>query len=309
MRYFDAHFDTITRTADAGLDMFKNDMHISFDKLKKFDQYAGVFAIWQDDTISGEKAYEGFWRYYDYFTKQVEKYGDMVSFCKTKNDYEKALADKKIAAFLSIEGGLALNGDVNNLDKFHEAGVRLMTLTWNNRIDLCDGVATQENLGFSQFGRDVIKRMSKLRMIIDVSHLSERGFWELMEMEHGVVVASHSNSQMFCEYMRNLTNEQITALKAAGGGVGINLYDKFISNYPNPGIRHLIKHIDNILSLGGEDMVFIGADFDGIETPVKGLENVEKMDVLYEELLKLYPESTVKKIFYENLERFMMTSL
>ncbi|MBQ1375817.1 MAG: dipeptidase [Clostridia bacterium] len=310
IRYFDAHCDTVTRTADAGLSMYENDMHISFSKLRRFKNYAGIFAIWQDDTKTPEEAYEGFFKYYDYFVGETKKYKDIVTFCKSRADYDAAVKAGKIAAILSIEGGLPLNGDTGNLDKFHEMGVRLMTLTWNRYNGIADGITEETGRGLTDFGRKVVERMGKLNMLIDVSHLSVRGFYDVMEAHKGIVVASHSNSIAECSHRRNLTDEQFGLLKASGGGCGINLYADFISDRTTAHISDVVRHIEHFMALGGEDSLFIGADFDGIERTVKGLEDVVHIENLYEELLKLnYKEKTVKKLFYDNLERIMLTVL
>ncbi|MBR2742965.1 MAG: dipeptidase [Clostridia bacterium] len=310
IRYFDAHCDTITRTADAGLSMYENDMHISFSKLKRFKSYAGIFAIWQDDTKTPEAAYDGFFKYYDYWISETKKHSDIITFCKSRADYESAKREGKIAAFLSIEGGLPLKGDAHNLDKFYEAGVRLMTLTWNRYNGIADGITEQTGRGLTDFGREVVARMGSLNMLIDVSHLSVRGFYDVFEAHRGIVVASHSNSIAECSHRRNLTDEQFGLLKASGGGCGINLYADFISDRFEAHISDVVRHIEHFMALGGEDSLFIGADFDGIERTVKGLPDVVHIENLYEELLRLnYPEKTVKKLFYDNLERIMLTVL
>ncbi len=310
IRYFDAHCDTITRTADAGLSMYESDMHISFSKLERFKNYAGIFAIWQDDTKTPAEAYDGFFKYYDYFVSEIEKRKDIVAFCKERTDYETAVKEGKIASFLSIEGGLPLNGRLDNLDKFYKMGVRLMTLTWNRYNGIADGITEETGRGLTDFGREVVAHMGKLNMLIDVSHLSVRGFYDVMEAHKGIVVASHSNSIKECSHRRNLTDEQFLMLKASGGGSGINLYADFISDRQTAHISDVVRHIEHFMALGGEDSLFIGADFDGIERTVKGLSDVVHIENLYEELLKLnYKERTVQKLFYDNLERIMLTVL
>ncbi len=302
IKYFDAHCDTVTTACDKKISIYKNNLHIDIKKLREFKKYSGVFAIWQNDDIRGQAAFSGFLNYVEYFKKQVEEYSECIMFCKTKKDYLISLQQEKISAFLSIEGGSVLAGDIDNLKKVHNEGVKMITLTWNGANEISGGIGDEKGLGLSNFGKQVVKEMKNLKMIVDVSHISQQGFYDVFENTDAMVIASHSNSKKICGHRRNITDEQFGMIK--------NFYPPFLTNKEYAQISDVINHIEHFMSLGGMDSIFIGADFDGIENTAVGLENVCKVQNLYNELLKLnYKEALVKKIFYDNLEKIIITSL
>lgn len=310
IRYFDAHCDTITTALDKNVSLYKNDLHISIENLRRFKKYSGVFAIWQGDEIRGEAAFLGFLKYLNYFKSEIEKNNQYIMFCKDIADYNTSIKHQKISAFLSIESGCALAGDIENLEKVYNEGVKILTLTWNGENELSGGIGDNQGLGLSDFGKQVVKQMQKLKMIVDVSHVSEKGFYDVFENTNAMVIASHSNSKAICEHRRNITDKQFEMLKNCGGGVGINFYSQFLTNKDSATLSDCLNHIEHFMSLGGMDSVFIGADYDGIESTAIGLENVIKVETLYNELLKHnYKESLVRKIFYDNLEKIIISSL
>ena len=312
--YFDAHCDTISKSYDQKTGLFDSSNHLDLNSAKNIKKYAQVFAIWLDDKLyAKDNAVERFFSLYNFFTDQTQKNSDKMIFCKNKKDYDSALESGKIAAFLSIEGAIALGDELDNIEGFHELGVRLMTLTWNFENFLGSGVFsknTDEKL--TVYGKQAVARMKKLNMIIDVSHLNEAGFWDVMSMEGGIVVASHSNSKTVCSHRRNLSDEQFRAIVNTGGGCGINLFPGFLAPvYKNSAdVRDIIKHIEHFLSLGGQNAIFIGADFDGIDTLCTDIDCPCSLNILREELMRLnYNDNLIEDIFYNNLERLMLKSL
>ena len=301
--YFDAHCDTITTCLDSGQALFENSYHIDLLRAQKFTPYAQIFAIWIDDDTRGAAAQERFWQAYAFFIAQLKENAGRLSLCTGAKTYENAIESGVPAAFLAVEGGQGLGGDICQVEKLYTAGVRLMTLTWNGENELGYGCMCPEAKGLKPFGRQVLTEMNRLHMLIDVSHLNEAGFWDVMETGEAIV-ASHSNAKAICDHKRNLTDAQFSALMKAGGGVGINLYAPFVGE--NPTVDTLINHIEHFWGLNGEDCLFIGADFDGIDTPVKGFSQIGDMENLYERLLqKNYSENLLHKLFYENLQRIM----
>jgi membrane dipeptidase len=305
--YFDSHCDTMTACLDSCQELNKNICHIDLNRISFFKHYSQIFSVWIDDETRGEQASKRFLQVYDFFISQMEKYADRISFCKNKEEYEQARKQRKATAFLSIEGGQAFGGQLDNIERFYNLGVRMTTLTWNGENELGYGSMCGSKKGLTPFGKEAISQMKRLNMIIDVSHLNESGFWDVME-NGGHIVASHSNSYSICKHKRNLTDKQFIALAKNGGGTGINIYTPFV--HKNASLDHIIDHMEHFWSLGGEDHVFIGADYDGIDNTLPELKDVIGMEKLYNRLLqKNYPESLLHKLFYQNLEAIMLQVL
>lgn len=305
--YFDSHCDTITVCLDSCQEINENLGHIDLKKAKSFKSLSQVFAVWTADEVKGEQAVKRFLQVYDYFLAQTQKYQDQIMFCKNKEDYKEARQQQKVAAFLSIEGGQVFGGQIENIKKYHDLGVRMATLTWNGENDLGYGCMCGSVKGLTPLGKQAIGQMKELNMIIDVSHLNETGFWDVLE-NGGIIVASHSNAKAICPHKRNLTDEQFIALMKNGGGAGINIYTPFVGKQVT--LDHIIAHIEHFWSLGGENSVFIGADYDGIDTTLPELKDITGMEKLYSRLLqKNYSENLLHKLFYKNLETIIIKSL
>jgi len=182
-----------------------------------------------------------------------------------------------------------------------------MCLTWNHRNELADGVFEQESGGgLTLFGRNVVKEMNRLGMLIDVSHLGEKGFWDVIECSKSPIAATHTNAKTVCNHQRNLNDEQIKALASSGGVIGINMYSPHLTDNSKATISDVIAHIEHVISIGGEDCVGIGADFDLIEDTPEGINGTEDMYKLFDELFKLnYPQRIIEKIAGGNFLRLV----
>ncbi|MDO7905754.1 membrane dipeptidase [Paenibacillus sp. JX-17] len=197
-------------------------------------------------------------------------------------------------ALLALEGVDGLEGRLMYVDLCYLLGVRVMGITWNYANWAADGILEQRNGGFSTKGRAFIKRCGELGLLLDVSHLSEHGFWELMELSDKPPIASHSNTRACCSHPRNLTDEQITALVAREGRIGITFVPQFTKAAVPVTNTDLLKHLEHICSRGGASHIMFGSDFDGIETHIQGLEHAGKYPSLIDLLLKHYPEPIVR---------------
>ncbi|EMS71064.1 dipeptidase [Ruminiclostridium cellobioparum] len=311
MLIVDAHCDTITTIMKCGEGLRKNNCHIDISRLKNYDSYVQFFAAF----ISPEHAKMGALKrtlsIIDRLYQEIENNKQDIMLCCNYNDMEDAFAGRKIAAVLTIEGGEALEGSLASLRMLYKMGVRGMTLTWNYRNQIADGVIDGiSGGGLTPFGRDVITEMNRLGMLIDVSHISEAGFWDVINLTAAPIIASHSNSKKLCSHPRNLTDEQLLALKKNGGVTGLNLYPVFLNDGGKASIKDALSHIEYIVALTGEDTLGLGSDFDGIESTPEGLEGVQCYSNLLNELLKLnYSEGLVKKIAGENFIRVIKSVL
>ena len=180
----------------------------------------------------------------------------------------------------SIEGGDCLNGDLSRLDYFYKRGVRAMGLTWNNENPLSGGADSPEK-GLTPLGILAIKRMEELGIAVDLAHISEKGFWDALEVIKKPPIVSHTAANALYPHRRNLTDGQIRAVAARGGVIGICLYPVFLGC---AALETVARHIAHIRNVGGEDCVGIGTDFDGIDSLPDGISGVEDMPKLFEML-------------------------
>ncbi|MFB0557662.1 MAG: dipeptidase, partial [Candidatus Bathyarchaeia archaeon] len=180
-------------------------------------------------------------------------------------------------------------------------GVRMVGLVHSLRNPLADGVAdTRTGGGLSELGVQAVEELDRLGVVIDVSHLSDAGFWDLIDVAKGPIVASHSNARAVCDHPRNMTDQMIRALSDAGGVMGMN-FAPFFVHLAKPSVETLVDHIDHIVGLVGPNHVGLGSDFDGIPSTPKGLEDVTKMLNITAELVRRgYSEEDTMKILGGN---------
>ncbi len=301
----DAHCDTITTIMETDEKLRENKGHIDLSRLKQYDSFVQFFAAFISPKHAKMGALCRAIDIIDRLYREIENNKNDIMLCRNYNDIMKATQSKKVAAVLTIEGGDALEGSISALRMLYELGVRAITLTWNYRNQIADGVAdSSTGGGLTPFGKEVVNEMNRLGMIVDVSHLSEAGFWDVINTTTKTIIASHSNSKKICGHRRNLTDEQLLALKKNGGVTGINLCPEFIYSEGKTTMKHVLDHIEHIVALTGEDTLGLGADYDGIDETPQGLEGVQCINDLLNELLKLnYSETLVNKIAGENFLR------
>jgi membrane dipeptidase len=242
----------------------------------------------------------------DFFYEQVEENKEEIKSIVDTSGIDSALKSGKKAALLSIEGGHVLEGSISVLRLFYRLGVRCVTLTWNGRNEVADGVAERgTGGGLTEFGKKVVREMNRLGMLIDVSHLSEAGIRDVLSISEAPVIASHSNCYSICNHPRNLTDEQIVAIARKEGLIGINFYPEFLGK-GEISLDTVIEHIEHVTSLVGVDYLGLGSDFDGIDKTPAGLEDVGKLPKLTERLLKRsYKEEDIRKILGKNFLRVL----
>ncbi|HHV29821.1 dipeptidase [Acetivibrio mesophilus] len=307
----DAHCDTITKIMEDGTGLRKNNCHIDIERLKSIGNYVQFFAAFIDPSYCQAYPLKRALQIIDEFYSQIEANKDDIMTCRNYNDIEEAVKSGKIAAVLSIEGGEALQGDLGVLRMLYKLGVRSICLTWNYRNEIADGVKDESSGGgLTPFGRKVIKEMNELGMIIDLSHISKTGFWDVLECTSAPVIVSHSNAQKLCPHRRNLTDKQILAIKDNGGVIGVNLYPEFLNNSKEATLKDVINHIEYISSLVGPEHIGLGADFDGIESVPTGINGVQDIEKIFNELAKLnYSNENIEKFAGKNFLRVIQNVL
>lgn len=306
--FIDAHADTITRAAGASpvdLSMLLENSHWDLHRAKDGRVVCQVMAMCTCSRDTSGCPAKSVLEMIDAAHLLASAHPDKTLIALNSSDILRAAREGKVAMLLSIENGLALEGSVRVLRNFYRLGVRAMGLTWHYRNDIADGIAEEHGKsGLTVFGTEVVKEMQTLGMVVDVSHMNIAGFWDVLEKTKGPVIASHSNARVVCKHARNLYDDQIKALAARGGVMGINFCADFLSDSGNTSLDDIVKHIDHIVSLAGPGCVGLGSDFDGIPKPPEKVENVSKLPVIAEELLrKGYKEADVRKISGENFFR------
>ena len=243
----------------------------------------------------------------DRFYKECESIPELVP-VKSYQEIIDAKQNGKAAGLLSIEGADVIEGRIELLGVFHRLGVRMVGLVHSLRNQLADGVADRRTGGrLSELGVQAVEELDRLGIIIDVSHLNDEGFWDILEHTKNPVIASHSNSRAVCNHPRNMTDEMITALAKNNGVMGMNFAPAFV--HPTEAtLEGVVDHIDHIVDLVGPDHVGLGSDYDGIPSTPRGLEDVTKMPDITRELIKRgYLEEDIKKILGGNHLRLFKT--
>lgn len=297
---FDGHCDTPWKMARYGYGLKSNNLHIDLDRAGKFSNYAQFFAIW--DTPEACAGGDRFTPILNNLLSQLDKNSEKIILCKSAMQAQSAFEAGKAAAFIGLEGAHIIYCRPDLLEIAYSRGVRSLNITWNNANTLSGSHCRERERGLSDLGRQFVRLCNRLGIIVDVSHLSVPGFWDVTETTSSPIIASHSNSRGIFEHTRNLSDDQFRAIVELGGVAGINLYPDFIGTKPD--MDSLIKHILHFLDLGGDKNISIGTDFDGIDMPVKGIGGIDELDRLYDKMLScgIY-EKTAKDIFFNNLMR------
>lgn len=303
MNYFDLHCDTISECYNKQEGLEKNTIQLSLQRGNNIKEWVQTYAIWMSDELNDIEAYEYFNKVYDYFLEQMKVLQEQICFCRNSIEIGDALSKGKRVALLAIEGSRALGSRVERVQEFYDKGVRMMTLTWNGKTAVADGCMLEEASGLTEFGKCVVKRMEEVGMLIDVSHLAEKGFWDVTKTVSAPFIATHSNSKTICNHPRNLTDQQFKVFVERKGLVGMNFYPLFINNTMTGKIKEILPHIDHFLELGGEDVIALGSDFDGAKMPID-LKDISQVDRLYGLLLNRYGKEQAEKIMYGNSMAF-----
>jgi membrane dipeptidase len=308
----DGHCDTVSLLDVGEYDFARqNDIgHVDLPRLQAGGVNVQVFALYQEPRFKPVGAMKRTLVLLNKFTKEVENNIDQITLVKDYQEIEEAYRQGKIAAILSIEGGDALEGDAEVLEVFHALGVRALGLTWNNRNCLADGVG--EDLaggGLTSLGREVVKLCGRKNILIDLAHISKKGFTDTVNLAAGPIIVSHANAWKLCPHKRNLTDEQLKLIRDLGGVVGVTFYPPFVKE-SRATMEDLLNHFAYMAELIGTDYIGIGSDFDGIDETLAPLTDVSKMPLLTEGLLaKGFTKEEVVKILGLNFLRVLKQTL
>ena len=300
----DMHCDLPLYVAD-GRKLSSNEGQWSLDKLKNEHTYIQVFANFVDKSLF-DNPFERINSLIISFIRELAKTDMRLVTEKEELNYN--ISNGIHSAVLAIEGGEALGGKIENIKYFYDLGVRFLTLTWNrvNQIGFASSPDVKK-APLTPFGKEVVKEMNRIGMIADVSHLCEEGFWSVAEISTKPFCATHSNSKKLCNHHRNLTDEQFCEIVRCQGLVGVNYYNDFLEENPEDAdIASIIKHIEHFMALGGENVICLGGDLDGVDQLPNGLTGVGDVHKIAEELAKInYSDVLIEKIMGKNVIDFL----
>lgn len=304
MSLIDLHCDTAIRLLYEDLKLKESICSIDINKLKKARSKAQVFAHFIElDLFSNP--YDEFIRVYKNFIKEINENKEEIEVVRNLKELNEANRNNKIGAFLSIEEGEVLEGDIDKIQEVYDLGIRLITLTWNfeNSIGYPNSGYKFKEKGLKEKGIEMVLKMEELGIIADCSHLSDGGFYDLVKILKKPFIATHSNSREITDHPRNLTDDMIKALANKGGVMGMNFCAPFMGKSKVTTIESMVRHIEHIRNVGGIDVLAIGGDFDGISNKVE-IEDIGEINKLRGALIKRgFTAYDIDKIFYKNVER------
>ena len=309
MRDVEPYATEIAEQAKLGIDtsgtLATNGGALALDRMAAY-AWCQCFAVWVPDIYDVEGARGFYRRARGWFFDQVREHGDMVEQVRDARRITDVLASGKTAAMLTIENGSLIGEDLGIVDELAADGVKMVTLTWNGKNSIGSGKCSHE--GLTEFGKRAVRALEDARIVVDVSHLNDEGFADLLKVARRPFAASHSNARSVCNVPRNLTDDEFRAICDCGGVAGVNYYRGFIVERDCPAageatFDELCAHIEHFLNLGGEDALVLGSDYDGSDVPV-WLDRCEKVEDFHTKLVRRFGRQVVDKLFFDNARAF-----
>lgn len=317
---FDGHSDIWTdvtmRTLNGESDIIRK-YHLN--KLKAGKISGSIFVIWIDPPYTDEP-YKRSMQIVNSINTELEYCKDSIFLAKSFDDIEKALKENKIYVFIGLEGLSSIGENLDLIDFYYDFGARHASLTWNEENSLATGARGNPNRGLTELGRKAVRKIHQKNMILDVSHLNEKSFWDVANETDKPIIASHSNCRTLCDVPRNLTDVQLRKISELNGLVGINSFNEFVhKDLEKQNIEMLVKHVVHMVDVMGIDHIGIGMDycdflddssmssFSSQETSyTKGLEDASKTYNLIIELERAgFSKEEIEKIAYKNFHRII----
>ena len=302
----DLHCDTIMQLLDhpdSG-DLYRNTWKIDIEKLQKAHSKVQDFALF----VNLGKTNDPYGRYEEMrnlCTTQIHLYGEHIQHVLSYQDVESVYESGKIGALMSIEEGGVLGGDLDKLKQAYQDGVRLITLTWNYPNGLGEPHCGEQHKKLTSKGIEFVEAMQDLGIIVDCSHLNDAGTEQLGDILDAPFVASHSNAREVTAHPRNLPDNLIKLIANKGGVIGLNFAQSFLGTSPVSRIEDIVKHGLYLINKGGEDVVALGTDFDGIK-PNTEIKDASEMYRLYDAFKEAgLSVEQCEKLFWKNADRLL----
>ena len=302
---FDLHCDTaltlLGESRNEAGSLKKNQLHIDLERASKLEAYCQCFACFTTPMMQEWNKLSPiviFERELATIQREVDQNKRLISFAYSADEIEANREKGKMSAILTIEGPAGFDFDPELLDNLYQIGFRITTLGWNE-----SNVLTGSNVtggGLTEKGREYLKEAQRLGMLVDVSHISDQGFWDIMDCTQAPIVASHSNSRALCNHSRNLTDDMFRAICQTGGVAGINQYAEFLGEQPT--LDTVCDHIFHFMELDPSGKhIALGGDLDGCEQLSRGFEGIQSYPALAQRLLERgLNEETIRDIFWNN---------
>ena len=302
---FDLHCDTaltlLGESRNEAGSLKKNQLHIDLERASKLEAYCQCFACFTTPMMQEWNKLSPiviFERELATIQREVDKNKRLISFAYSADEIEANREKGKMSAILTIEGPAGFDFDPELLENLHQIGFRITTLGWNE-----SNVLTGSNVtggGLTEKGREYLKEAQRLGMLVDVSHISDQGFWDIMDCTQAPIVASHSNSRALCNHSRNLTDDMFRAICQTGGVAGINQYAEFLGEQPT--LDTVCDHIFHFMELDPSGKhIALGGDLDGCEQLSQGFEGIQSYPALAQRLLERgMNEENIRDIFWNN---------
>lgn len=310
---FDTHCDTAYELYHRGVHLDVNDCcHISLDKAEPYDRYAQYYAVWSNRRLDDEACWQDFLKIASNFKAELARIPEKAVQVMNASDLEAAVSAGKHAAILAVEDARLTAGDLARLDEMKVLGVRYLTLLWGG--DTCIGGSHNTENGLTDYGKAVARRSFELGIIPDVSHASEQSVDDLIPIAYEFgkpFIATHSNSHALYPHTRNLRDRHFAVIKELGGIVGVSLCPSHLTDCSvRPATAEdVFAHVDYYLSLGGEDLVGFGADWDGTDLP-RGFGGVQDLTQVAEIMARHnYTDELIHKLYWKNFYDFALRNL
>ncbi len=294
----DLHNDTAFELYYKKAHLKENKLNIDLKK-QSFSKNLLFYAIYMEPEKYGNDKWRYFLNIYDYFLNEINKNNEEIKLFEGTDDF---LQGNKHNALLTLEGGTLIES-LSDIKRLFDLKIRLITLTWNESDRLASSCADFHDGGLTDFGKEALSYMESLGIIADLSHSSDKTFFDVMKYAKMPVCVSHSNSRALKNVKRNITDEMFCALLENNGLLGINFYSEFLGD--NASVHDIIKHIEHFLTLGGENNIAFGSDFDGVSALPRGVCDFTSYNDIYTLLNSVFGEATAEKITYKNVLRFL----
>ena len=302
---FDLHCDTalalLGQSMNEAGSLRKNALHIDLERAARLEGYCQCFACYTTPMMQerfGISPIVVFERELATIQREVDKNADMMRLAYSADEIEENRQSGKMSALLTIEGPAGFDFDPALLENLHQIGFRISTLGWNEKNPLTGSNVTGG--GLTDRGREYVREAQRLGILVDVSHISDEGFWDIMDITQAPVIASHSNSRALCGHSRNLTDDMFRAICRTGGVAGINQYADFLGEAPT--LDTVCDHIFHFLELDPDGThIALGGALDGCEAFAQGFTGIESYPALADCLLRRGTgETLVRNIFWNN---------
>ncbi|MGM9604031.1 MAG: dipeptidase [Faecousia sp.] len=302
---FDLHCDTaltlLGETRNEAGSLKKNELHIDLERAARLEAYCQCFACFTTPMMQEWNKLSPiviFERELATIQREVDKNKRLISIAYSMADVEANREKGRMSAILTIEGPAGFDFDPALLENLHQIGFRITTLGWNE-----SNVLTGSNVtggGLTEKGIEYLREAQRLGMLVDVSHISDEGFWDIVDNTQAPIVASHSNSRALCGHSRNLTDDMFRAICQTGGVAGINQYADFLGEAPT--LDTVCDHIFHFMELDPTGRhIALGGDLDGCEQLSQGFEGIQSYPALAQRLLERgLGEETIRDIFWNN---------